>query len=228
MADTGKYLGDAVYGALDGIVTTFAVVAGVVGAGLSSGVILIMGFANLLGDGISMAAGNYLGKRSEIAYRRARREEERADIAREPDEHRRELMRIYRRKGFSGPRLSGIVATLTRDRKRWTDEMMIGELGIYQEDVRPARTALATFAAFVLAGLVPLISYLLAIRYPALAASSLSTAVALTGVALFVVGGMRSLIIRVRWWRAGLEMLVIGGLAAGTAYLTGFALRGLA
>ena len=224
----GKYLGDAVYGALDGIVTTFAVVAGVAGAGLSSGVILILGFANLLGDGVSMAAGNYLGKRSERAYREQRRTQERADIEHDPAAHREHLAGIYRKKGFSGAQLTGIVATLTRDKERWTDEMMVGELGIFQEDISPWRSAFATLGAFILAGLVPLLSYLVAIRFPQVAQYSLVAAFLLTGVALFTVGGMRSLLTSTRWWRAGAEMLVVGGFAAGVAYAVGWLLSGLA
>jgi VIT1/CCC1 family predicted Fe2+/Mn2+ transporter len=69
MSDNGRYLGDAVYGALDGIVTTFAIVAGVQGASLASSIVLVLGVANLLADGVSMGAGSYLSKRSEEEYR---------------------------------------------------------------------------------------------------------------------------------------------------------------
>ncbi len=227
-AQDGKYLGDVVYGALDGIVTTFAVVAGVTGAGLSSGIILILGFANLLGDGVSMAAGNYLAKRSERSYRESRRLTEREDLERDPVAHRAQLTEIYRKKGFSGTQLTGVVATLSRDKERWTDEMMVGELGIYQEDVSPVRSALATFAAFVIAGLIPLLSYLFAMRFPVVATHALSAAMALTAIALFTVGSLRSAVVHVRWWRAGLEMLIVGGIAAGAAYGVGWLLSGLA
>src|SRR5512141_1628263 len=94
----GKYLGDAVYGALDGSITTFAVVAGVSGASLSSGIILILGFANLIGDGISMAVGNYLAKRSDASYRERERVLEQARTR----EHKDLLREIYRKKGFAG------------------------------------------------------------------------------------------------------------------------------
>lgn len=227
MGDGGKYLGDAVYGALDGIVTTFAIVAGVSGAGLSSGIILVLGFANLFGDGISMAAGSYLGKRSDIEYRKQRRLSEQNNIDRDPDHHRARLEQVYRKKGFSGPQLSGIVATITSDRVRWADEMVSAEAGVLEEDVRPLRSAIATLAAFVIAGLVPLLSYLLAMQFPFVALYSLSLACALTALALFVVGGLRSLLTPLSWWRAGIEMLLVGGMAAGVAYVIGWGLSSL-
>ena len=61
-----KYLSDFVYGGIDGAVTTFAVVAGVAGAGLDSAVVLILGFVNLFADGFSMATSNYLSTKSRI------------------------------------------------------------------------------------------------------------------------------------------------------------------
>lgn len=68
MNKAGKYIGDIVYGANDGIITTFAIVSGVVGASLSSKVIIILGVSNLLADGFSMAASNYLARKSEKEY----------------------------------------------------------------------------------------------------------------------------------------------------------------
>lgn len=226
MVDNGRYMGDAVYGALDGIVTTFAIVAGVSGAGLSSSIILILGFANLFGDGISMAAGSYLGKRSDIEYRKQRRLSEREQIGQDPKIHRDRLEEMYRKKGFSGAQLSGIVATITNDRERWTDEMM-GEAGVFQEDIRPLRSAGATLGAFILAGLVPLLSYILAVQFSSFVPHSLVLACVLTALALFVVGSLRSLLTPLSWWRAGIEMLLVGGMAASVAYGIGWGLSGL-
>ncbi|MBI3947665.1 MAG: VIT1/CCC1 transporter family protein [Armatimonadetes bacterium] len=162
------YIRDLVFGANDGIITTFAVVAGVAGASLSTRVVLILGLANLLADGISMGASNFLGMRSEQA---ARSDDPRTDGIRDPMEH-----------------------------------------------------GLATLIAFVLAGAIPLVAYLVP-RAPE--GSRFLSATLLTAIALFAVGAARTLVYRRCPWRSGLEMLVVGMAAATAAYLTGYVVAGV-
>lgn len=226
MGIAGKYLGDAVYGALDGIVTTFAIVAGVAGASLGSTIILILGIANLLADGISMAAGNYLSKRSEQEYRKREREREMEEIDLHPAEEKEEVARIYATKGFSGRQLRSIVATVTRDKQRWARELADGH-GMREQDVSPVAAGTTTFVAFVIAGSVPLLSYVLAIGLPWFAQRAFLFAIVFTAVTIFLVGSARSLLIAQKWWRAGTEMLLVGGVAAGAAYVLGYLLKGL-
>ena len=162
-ATAGRYLPDLVYGANDGIITTFAIVSGVVGADLSRTIILILGFANLFADSISMGASNYLARRSE------------ANVA---------------------------------------DRATRG---------RAVRHAAATIIAFVLAGVVPLVAYLL----PLDGQGRFAAAMALTAAALFFVGAARSLVTGLSAFRSGLEMLVVGSLAAAVAYLIGALVSGV-
>jgi VIT1/CCC1 family predicted Fe2+/Mn2+ transporter len=114
-----SYLRDFVYGAIDGAVTTFAVVSGVAGAGLDAEIVLILGGANLVGDGFSMAAGNYLGTRAESQQRdRLRRMEERhIDLV--PAGEREEIRQIFAAQGFEGHDLQRAVEVITSDRPRW-------------------------------------------------------------------------------------------------------------
>lgn len=154
------YLKDLVYGANDGIITTFAVVAGVAGARLEARVVLILGFANLLADGFSMGASNFLSIRSDEAVRRSS--------------------------------------------------------GLSIQEPFPGRHSVATFAAFLVAGCVPLLSYVVAVTdHPFL------TAVMLTLGTLFFVGAARTLVTGVHWWWSGLEMLGVGSVAAAVAYAVG-------
>ncbi len=161
-----RFLKPAVFGANDGIITTFAVVAGVAGAGLSTRIVIILGIANMVADGISMAVGDYLGERSEKKY-------------------------LQQQNGGKIPS------------QLW-------------------KTGIVTFLAFVAAGTLPLLPYLLGvfgIHFPVerlFAASILAT-----GLALFFVGSLRSLIIHEPWWKNGLEMLAIGSVAATAAYVLG-------
>lgn len=226
--ERGKYLSDAVYGASDGIVTTFAVVAGVAGANLSPVVVLIMGLANLFGDGFSMAAGAYLSNRSEQDYQRQEREREAWEIEHFPEGERAEIREIYAAKGFQGQDLEKAVEIITSDRERWISTMMREELGIIEERKDPLRAALTTFWAFLLGGAIPLAGYLLAARVPGLAGHTFGVASAVTLATMFGVGAARSVVTHRPWWRTGLEMLGVGSLAAGVAYLVGFLLKGLA
>lgn len=159
----GKHLPDLILGANDGIITTLAVVSGVVGASLSTTVILIMGFANLLADGFSMGVSNVLSRRSDT---------EAADL----------------------PTLSST-----------------------------APHGAATFAGFVLAGLVPLLAYIL----PWFAGYRFQVATAMALATLFAVGASRALFTRRGWFASGLEMLLLGALAAAVAYAVGAAVASI-
>jgi VIT1/CCC1 family predicted Fe2+/Mn2+ transporter len=161
------YLRDMVYGANDGIITTFAVVAGVTGGALSSRAVLIVGVANLLADGLSMGVGNYLSIRSHESARAAQ--------------------------------------------------------DLPEEEAAPARHGVATLLAFVAAGAVPLLPYVMG----AAGTSRFVLSVALTMAALFLVGALRSLVTVDRWWTAGLEMLLLGVVVAAAAYGSGALVAGV-
>ncbi len=225
--EQGKYLGDMVYGAIDGVVTTFAVVSGVVGASLSTGVLLILGFANLLADGLSMGVGGYLSAKSEQDFQRKEREREAWEIEHVPEGERREVEEIYRRKGFEGEDLDRAMEIITGDKEVWLDTMMVEELGIIEEQKNPAAAGVATYLSFVAAGFIPLASYLLAGVLNIPPGQLFTLAIALTFVTLFAVGSARSLIITKPWYTAGLEMLVLGGLTAIVSYYIGNILSGL-
>jgi len=155
------YLKDLIYGANDGIITTFAVVAGVAGAQLDPRIVLVLGFANLFADGFSMGASNFLSIRSDEAVRQA---------------SGRTVLEPF-----------------------------------------PFRHSLATFSAFLVAGIIPLVSYVAAVS----AANRFALAVLLTLTTLFGVGALRSLVTDVRWWRGGFQMLSVGSIAAAVAYGVG-------
>lgn len=155
------YIRDLVYGANDGIITTFAVVAGVAGGNLSRTAVLVVGAANLAADGLSMAVGNFLSIRAN-------------ESAREAED-------------------------------------------LPEEEAAPVRHATATFLAFVVAGFLPLAPYVL----PGADSGRFVWSLTLTMLALFVVGALRTTVTTDRWWRAGLEMLVLGSLVAAAAYGAG-------
>lgn len=149
------YIRDLVYGANDGIITTFAVVAGVTGGALSPRAIIVVGVANLLADGLSMGVGNYLAIRSDESAREA--------------------------------------------------------AGLPEQEGNPARHGAMTFLAFATAGAIPMLPYFLGF-------GGFVACIALTLLALFTVGALRSAVTLDRWWRAGMEMLALGVVVAAAAY----------
>jgi VIT1/CCC1 family predicted Fe2+/Mn2+ transporter len=221
-----SYLGDFVLGAVDGAVTTFAIVAGAAGAELSSGVALVLGAANVLADGFSMAASNFLKARSdhELVERFRRMEEMHIDHI--PDAEREEIRQIFAAKGFERPVLDNIVDIITNDRKRWVDTMLTEEWGLRLSSPDPWRAGITTFIAFLAAGIVPLLPLMLALRQPVERTFVFSSL--LTAITFFVIGYIRGKTVEYNPWRTGFETLLIGGSAAALAYFVGKWLHSLA
>ena len=217
-----SYLRDWIYGGIDGAVTTFAVVAGVVGAQLSTKIILIIGLANILADGFSMAAGNYLATKSEQDEIERLVAVEKRHIERFPEGEREEVRQIFKEKGFEGEDLRRVVELMTADKERWVRTMITEEYGLPQQ-VRSARVAAAsTFSAFVVCGLAPLLPYLVGAR------NSFALSAVVTAAVFFAIGSVKSKWSMAPWWRSGLETLLIGSAAAALAYGVGVFLEGLA
>jgi VIT1/CCC1 family predicted Fe2+/Mn2+ transporter len=225
---SGAYIGEAVYGGLDGIVTTFAVVAGVAGARLSSGVVLILGFANLIGDGLSMGVGSYLSTKSKREYQRSEREREMWEIENYPEGEIEEIREIYAKKGFQGDDLDRAVKVITSNKEAWVETMMNEELGIIEQPGHPFFNGLSTFVSFIIAGFVPLLFFILGRAVPGLAPYSFTISIILTAFTLFAIGSLKVLVTQTTWWRSGLEMLLVGGATALGAYAVGYLLHGLA
>ena len=209
------YLRDIVYGGIDGAVTTFAIVAGVAGAGLSPFVILALGIANVLADGFSMAAGNYSTTKSERDDILRLRAVEERHIARYPEGERRELRAILSAKGLSGATLDDAVDQIARNQTVWIDTMIEGEYGLGGVEPHPIRAALATFGAFLAAGMVPLLPFLFGLP------DAFALATALTLVTFFGIGALKARWSLTPWWQSGVETLAIGGIAAAVAYAVG-------
>ena len=224
----GRYIKSVVYGGLDGIITTFAVVAGVAGAALSAGIVLILGFANLIADGISMAIGDYLSSKSEREYQNAERTREAWEVEHYPEGEKKELVEIYEAKGIPAKDAEAMVSILAKNPKAWVDIMMVEELGIVGSDESPFANAVATFFSFAVFGFVPLLTYVVATFVPFLHANSFLIAALLTGATLFALGAVKVRITGKNWFLSGLETFVIGGITAAAAYGVGVLLGGLA
>jgi len=221
----GPFIPDIVYGGNDGIVTTFAVVAGTVGAELPHYVVIILGLANLFADGASMGSGAYLSIKSEMDHFERLRKEELREIETTPDMERAEVREAYEQKGFSGKELDHIVQVLTSDKELWADTMMIEEHGMSRDSGgHPLSHALMTFVSFVIFGFIPLFPYVFGIDYD----SRFIVAIWSTFASLCILGLTRSIVTRERLFRGPLEIVSIGAIGAFVAYGIGVLLRSIA
>lgn len=224
----GKYIKSVIYGGLDGTITTFAAVAGVAGAALSPGIVLIMGLANLIADGLSMSIGDYLSSKSEAEYEAAERAREAWEVEHYPEGEKRELEEIYVQRGMNPEDAKAVVDIIAKDHHSWVDTMMVEELGIMPNDESPMGNAVATFLSFAVFGFLPIAAYVIALFIPALESARFPLACFLTGATLFGLGALKTSITGKNWLVSGLEMLGVGGVAAAAAYLVGMALGGMA
>ena len=214
------YLREFVYGGIDGAVTTFAVVAGGYGANLDTGILIILGFANLFADGFSMSVGAYLSAKSERDTYDKHEKIEYWEVENLPDVEREEIADIYRAKGFEGELLDKVVDHICSDKTLWVAEMMKDELGMMRESKSPLKIGIATLVSFILVGLIPLTVYLWTYFYPSTINTFLWTSI-LTGLAFMLVGWLKSSVNQTSAIRGIAETVLLGLLAAVVAYYVG-------
>jgi VIT1/CCC1 family predicted Fe2+/Mn2+ transporter len=174
-----------------------------------------LGIANVLADGFSMAAGNFLGTKAELDDAKRLRAVERHHLETFPEGERLEIREILRLKGLDGEVLEAATDAIAANEEAAVQLMLEGEYGLSGVDPHPQRAALATFVAFLVAGMVPLLPFIFgvpdAFRWSAI----------MTGVTFFAIGTMKAKWSLEPWWKSGLETLAIGGVAAGIAYGVG-------
>jgi VIT1/CCC1 family predicted Fe2+/Mn2+ transporter len=216
-----EYLGEFVYGGIDGCVTTFAVVAGAAGAELSVQIVLILGFANLLADGLSMSIGAYLSRKSEQQNYEKHRRIEYQEIEEIPHIEREEIRQIFKEKGFEGKLLEQVVEVITADKDRWVDVMMKEELEMVPDNKSPLAMGAVTFGAFIIVGLIPLLAYLFPFISDASAQQLFIASSILTAIGFIIIGWMKAYVTQSSRLRGILETLLLGGTAAVVAFYVG-------
>lgn len=216
-------LGDVVLGAVDGTVTTFAIVSGVAGTGIAQGVPMafVLGLANVLADGFSMGISNYLKARSDQQNLERYRKIERMHIERVPESEAEEVRQIYLRKGFEGQLLDDIVAKITSDKELWENTMLQDEWGLQLNPSKPLRSGLLTFSAFLIAGMMPLLPLLLGLGNNFSSKEIFIASALASGVTFIATGALRGWVLHASVLRTATETLAIGGSAASLAYFVG-------
>ncbi|MDX1837869.1 hypothetical protein DIZ81_08810 [Legionella taurinensis] len=214
-----NYLRDWIYGGIDGAVTTFAIVSGVVGGQLSSLVILILGFANLLADGFSMAASNYLGTKAERERYQQDKAIEEKHLRLVPEGEKAEIRAMFADQGLQGEALERVVEAITSNQGLWLKTMLQEEYGLPKVVPSPLKSAAWTFISFLIFGAIPLLPYVF--NRP----SAFFYSCLFTGCTFFIIGAIKSHWSPKSWHYSGLETLTLGAVTAALAYVIGWALH---
>ena len=215
---SGGWLRPAVFGAMDGLVTNIALIAGVGGGGASVHTVILTGFAGLVAGAVSMGLGEYTSVRTQNDQVANEIAKERAELERNPEFEAEELAGMWIARGLP-ERLARQVATvLSKNPDEALRVHVQEELGVNpEEQPSPWTAALSSFLCFSLGALVPLLPYLLG-------ATALWLALAVGGVGLFAAGALTARFTNRGWLRSGVRQLVLGLAAAGVTFVIGKAI----
>jgi predicted membrane protein (TIGR00267 family) len=209
---------DMIFGANDGLVSTLAFVAGVVGAITNPSIVLLSGVAELFAGTISMAVGSYQSSKSELEVLEREGHRKKVKKGKTPEEEREELIKFYEAEGFKRGEADAIVDRIAKEKEQPLQVEALEELGLAPEELgKPIKAGVLCGVSFGLAALVPILPFALPIDiWDAMIASVIGTAATLFGV-----GAMKTIFSRRNWVRSGLEMMAIGASAAAITYLIG-------
>ncbi len=224
----GELIRQATFGLNDGVVSIFALLAGVAGAGQSPETILITLLAASVAGALSMAAGEYVSSKSEKDFYRHEIEQEKLEIELCPQVEKEELRLVYKRKGFEGELLEKVVSKLAENKEVWTNEMVMAELGVAGvEEESELKSSTIIFFAFIAGAAFPTLPYLVAAPLGLAPQTTFSIATGVTVFGLFTAGAMKKFVTGVNWLKSGFEMLGVGIFAFAISYLIGLAIPGV-
>ena len=208
---------DVILGGQDGLVNVLGLILGVASATNSTKIVLIAGLAGTFAESISMAAVAYTSSKAASEYYQKKVEEEQWEMEHIPEMEQKEIYDIYYKKGFRGKQLDGIVKHITSDKKLWLETMMSEELRLFPDEYsNPVRNGIVVGLAAVVGSFIPLLPFFfLSVKLGIIASLIVS------GIALFIVGAVKAKVTVGSWKRSGVEMFIVGMLAAIAGYLIG-------
>jgi len=217
----GGYIKSIVYGGLDGIITTFAVVAGAAGGGFGPNIVIVMGISSLLADALSMGVGDALSSKAETEVAKREQQREKWELENFKEGEIKEMMEIYQGRGMSAEDAELVIRVCAKYEDLFVDMMLVDELGIEppSDDASPWKDGAVTFTSFCFFGFFPLAAYcILGVASDLDSRALFFISCALTGVMLFVLGALKSLMTTRSWWVSGLEVLGVGTFVAAIAF----------
>lgn len=214
----GRAIREVVFGMNDGLITTIGFVAGVTGSIAQIKLVMLVGLAEALAGAISMAFGAYISTKAQREFFMREIEREKKEIEEIPETEKEEIRQIYSSYGFKPDEIEIIVKRISSDKKVWLKMMLREELGIFDEDFdSPYKNGAIMGISFVLGSIPPLLPYMFFHQTK----PALTTAIIFSFVALFGIGVGKTFLTKVNWFKSGLEIMVLGSLAAAVGYLGG-------
>lgn len=213
-----NYVRDLILGFNDGLVSVYAIVAGVAGAAFASREIALAGLAASVAGALSMGIGEYLSTKSQTQYYQAEERREREHIRKYPRLERQEVHEMLEEKGYPVDLVAPIAEHIVSDEDRFVEFMMREEFGVGEESERSPLIAMGlVMLAFAVGALFPVAPFLFGLA--PLLGLAWSSALSLTG--LFLAGAIKANMSRLSPWRSGVEMLLLGAVAAAITYAVG-------
>jgi VIT1/CCC1 family predicted Fe2+/Mn2+ transporter len=207
---------DIVIGMSDGLTVPFALAAGISGAGAATKIVVLAGLAEIAAGSIAMGLGGYLAARTDFEHYTTERRRENWEIDHLTEDEKKEVAQVFRNYGMDEGQVQPIVEAISKNREQWIDFMMQFELGLEKPDPKRARTSALTIGlSYIVGGFVPLSPYML---IPDLH-TALLVSVIVTLIALFLFGYIKGSFTGTKPLKNGLQTVVVGGLAAGVAFL---------
>ncbi|BFU42925.1 VIT1/CCC1 transporter family protein [Krasilnikovia sp. MM14-A1004] len=212
---SGGWLRAATFGAMDGLVTNIALIAGVGGGGVDRHTLILTGVAGLVAGAISMGLGEYTSVRTQNDQVAAELRKELHELRVNPEGEAQELIRTWTARGLPEPLARQVADVLKANPEQALRVHAQEELGVVPDELpSPWTAAISSFLCFCVGAVVPLLTYLLGF-------DSLAAALTVGGAGLFVAGAVVSRFTSTPWWRSGLRQLLLGAAAAGATYVIG-------
>ncbi|MFJ2029487.1 VIT1/CCC1 transporter family protein [Streptosporangium sp. NPDC087985] len=216
----GGWLRPSVFGAMDGLVSNFALIAGVAGGAAGTKVIVLAGMAGLAAGAFSMAGGEYVSVASQRELAMAEIDIERRELQRNPESEQEELAKLYESRGVDPDLAAEVARQISRDPEKALEVHTLAELGVTLDDLpSPKTAAISSFLSFGVGAVLPLLPYLLGV-------TSLVSSAVISCVALFGAGALVSRVTARSWWYSGLRQLAVGVVAAALTFGLGHLLGG--
>ncbi len=207
---------DIVIGMSDGLTVPFALAAGISGAGAATKIVVLAGLAEIAAGSIAMGLGGYLAARTDAEHYMTEKQRENWEIDNLPEREKQEVVDVFKGYGLEDEHITPIIDAMIKKRDQWIDFMMRFELGLEAPDPRRARVSALTIGlSYIVGGFIPLSSYIL---IPHLA-TALVVSVIVTLIALLVFGYVKGRFTGTKPVRSGFQTMLVGGLAAGVAFL---------
>jgi len=219
---SGQYIKSAVYGGIDGILTTSSLLVSCVLNESALQALVVIALAAIISDGVGMALGDYLSTKSEKEYIVSERKRERWEIENFPEGEKQEMTEIYIGKGINESDAKLMVQTMSKNKDAWVEIMLREELEIVDNDENPLTHAMVTFVSFVIFGLSPLLPQLVEKFNGKTGSSMVIASLGITVIVLFLLGSLKTKITARKWWVSGLEIVIIGVLATSVSFIISY------